>query len=475
LLRKSLNRFPGRVVLWKGLVELEVQQAEGPFFLPPNPASLRKRGLSAVVQALQESGRNLGDGMDLRLLWVNALERTGDPAADPLLLPLDANLGGDAPRDRRQLLSKLAEAHLRLGNPGQTERLAKQLAREDPEDLAARVLLLKVALQTGADERIAWAVKDLRRFEGDEVTWWRYGQAARWVVAAEQGNAAGLPRARRLLKELGRSRPTWARTSLLRARLRDLEGNSSRALETYLLALDQGERSRRAVVRAVQLLTARRRFLEADQVIRKYQVRRPLDRDLCRTAVEVALRARHFPRALALARQGPGPRPRDYRDHLWLGKVLAAAGRPAEAEEEFHRALRLGRRIPDPWVALVTFQAETGQKEQARQTMRAMGSQLPPRALPLARAQCFEALRMTEEAARQYETAGKAAPGNVLVLIRAARFYLHEGRLARAENTLRKILDLSGGVSGETRAWARRELARLQKAEGRRQKAKGGR
>src|SRR5262249_28378077 len=152
----------------------------------------------------------------------------------------------------------------------------------------------------------------------------------------------------------------------------------------------------------VELLCERRRFSEADQALRTLEEQGPLGKDLARSAADLALRNRDYPRAVALARQAVAPDTRDYRDHLWLAHLLQTAGRPAEAEATLRRAARIAPAVPDVWVSLVRHLARTGQAAEAAAVIRQARQKLPADRAPLALARCYEALGQIDRAEALY-------------------------------------------------------------------------
>src|SRR5262249_56698093 len=113
------------------------------------------------------------------------------------------------------------------------------------------------------------------------------------------------------------------------------------------------------VLRYVRMLFDLRRFVEADQIIRRLPEQAPLSGELVKLAAEVSLRRQDGQRAVELA-QTAADESRDYREHVWVGQVLWAVGRNDEAEGHLRRAVALEEERPEPWVALVQFLARTG-------------------------------------------------------------------------------------------------------------------
>src|SRR5262249_12776702 len=153
---------------------------------------------------------------------------------------------------------------------------------------------------------------------------------------------------------------------LCEARLNDLDGRKDAALSLYLRAIELGERDPDGLRRAAELLYERRRYAEADRVLRKVPDQTLLPQETRRVAAEVPLRAQDVPRALGLAQAAVAADSQDYRDQLWLGRVYWAAGQPDRAEPALLRARELAKAAPETWVALVQFLAATGKMDRAR-------------------------------------------------------------------------------------------------------------
>src|SRR5262249_46522714 len=151
-----------------------------------------------------------------------------------------------------------------------------------------------------------------------------------------------------------------------------------------------------------RLLAERGRHADADRIIQLLQQQAPSsyplsqasdeDRmrgrghDFLRDAATIALRAGNAERGLALARQATPPNARDYRDHLWLGEMLEATGRPHEAEAALRRAVELGPHAREAWIALVAFLGSSGQIEQADTVVSEAQRALAPEQWALAQA-----------------------------------------------------------------------------------------
>src|SRR5262249_52336768 len=132
------------------------------------------------------------------------------------------------------------------------------------------------------------------------------------------------------------------------------------------------------VGRVVQMLYERKRFGDADQLIRKMQERSDLPSGIGRLAAETALQSGNRERALQLARQVVSPNTKDYRELLWLTEFLVPLNQHNEAETTLMKAIELGGQSPDAWLSLVRFFVRTDQKDRAESTLQEAQKKVPP-------------------------------------------------------------------------------------------------
>lgn len=383
-----------------------------------------------------------------------------------------------AQTDRPRLLSGLADAYLRLGDATTAERLWRQVAEQQPTNLVVRLMLFDLALRAKSSEAMDRVLEEIRALEGKNGAYWRYAEASRLILKARpsdkdnltQSGRHQLREARQALVQAAKQRPSWPRVPALEAEIDELEGHTSAAIEKYQQALALGERRPAIVRKAVALMYQQRRFEEANQAVHKL-------RDQGNTLVEAGLGklaamdllAHPDPsnpdpqRALSIAEQSIASDSKEYQDHLWLGRVRWATGKPedtAKAEASLTRACELGESVPDTWVTLVAFLASTGKKEKAEKAIAQATKKLAPDQAPLALAACYENIGDLQKAGEYYQAALKAAPQDVRMLRNMASFHLRHNQGAKAEPRLRAILALdSSKVSSADTMWARRALA----------------
>jgi tetratricopeptide (TPR) repeat protein len=421
----------------------------------------RMKQREQVLPLLEEAERRLGKSPELHLARARYWAKQRGAAANAALAKLEQEVAGYPAADQPRLRYGLAEAHYRLGDLKQAERLWTQVAEAEGQQnsLYVRFLLFDLALQQGDDAGMRRLSGQIHTIEGDGGVLWRYAEAARLLRLAESGDKHGLGEARGHLAEVVKKRPAWSRGPLLEARIAELGGDSEEIIKNYQAAVRQGERQPQVIRRLVQLLYERQRYVEADEVIRKLPEQAPISGDLAKLAAEMSLRNQDAERALELAQLAVSADSRSYQDHVWLGQILWALGRNDEAEKHFREAITLADDAPDPWVALVQFLARTKQQDRAEEVLREARAKVAPERQVLALAQCCEALGRGQEAEKQYVAALKERPDDANLLRGVAHFYLRNGLPHQAEPHLHHLLDSRVKASADDLAWGRRTLA----------------
>lgn len=239
----------------------------------------------------------------------------------------------------------------------------------------------------------------------------------------------------------------------------ELAGEMDQAIKQYLCALDLGMRRPALTDRLVQLLYQRRRYVEADYVIRLTREQEPLQGQRAMLAAEIALANGNHSRALELAHQAIRGTPTDYRTQIWLSHILAAAGKNEESEKTLRDVVEQFDTISDTWIALVQHLAQAGKSDEAENAILQMKEHLPADQVPLALASCYQALGQPARAQEQYQLALAAHPDDFIALQKAADFFLNTGRPERAQVYLRRLIAPSVFAPAEQAAWARRRLA----------------
>jgi cellulose synthase operon protein C len=446
LLEQARKEQPKEVALWTALAALAERRGQ------PEQAK----------HLLDEAEQQGGDGVLLRLARARTWLQRPAAEAGPALRRLADGLDRFGPEDQATLLSGLAGVAFRRGDLPEAERLWDQLAAlpHHANDVRLRLLLFDLALHGGNETTVQRRLGDIERVEGNRGTLWRYAEAVRLIWLAKQGKKADLDQARAHLDWVATQRPTWSAALVAKADLEVLKTNPEQAIANYRKAIELGETSPQVIRQLVQLLYDRQRFAEADQEIQRLQKRTVVAADLQRLAADISLRNDAPARAVELAQEAVSADSTDYRDHLWLGQILAASGRmPRDAEKHLRRAVELADQLPVTWVTLVRYLAFTDRNPEAEVVMAQAQRKLPPDKLSLALAECHEVLGHRDQANEQYQAAVKARPDDVLVLRSVAAHAMRAGRFQDAEPYLRAILEGKGKVAEADVDWARHSLA----------------
>ncbi len=362
---------------------------------------------------------------------------------------------------QQHLLERLAAAYFQLGELTEGRRLCRSLSENVPADLMSCLPLLDLALQGGDETLLAAVTATVHRLEGEEGTWWRYGEAARRLLMARSGEAKEREAARVMVTDLVRRRPDWPRGALLQAYVHELDSDPVGAANAYLRAFRGGERQPGLAERLGGLLMEQGRLDDGADVIRQFQQQARPSAELARLGAEIALRQRGNERAAELAHLAVPKQTSDYLQLIWLGQVLTQAGQPAEGEEALRRAVRQRGDLAETWLALIAHLAKSRQHHELEEACAEMRRSLPAEQLPLALAIAAEVLADWDNAERFYRQALARTPDEAMVLQRAARFHVRLNHTEQAEPLLRRLLAGEMDVPAVNRAWARRQLALL--------------
>jgi tetratricopeptide (TPR) repeat protein len=453
LLENARQEQPKEIAFWTALASLAERRGKA----------------EDAHRLLDEAQRQGGDSVALRLARARSWLQHPGKQAELAVRDLAKDADRFGPDDQAKLLGGLAEAAFRLRDLPEAERLWSKLA-ESPRhanDVHLRLLLFDLAVHNGDDKTLAQRLDEIERVEGSRGTLWRYAEATRLISLATQGKPAPLDQAREHLDWVVTQRPTWAAALVAKADLEVLKGNTEPAIANYRKAIELGETGPQVIRQLVKLLYERQRFVEADQEIQRLQKQTLVAANLQHLAADISLRNENAARAVELAHEAVSADSTDYRDHLWLGQILAASGQMnGQAELHLRRAIELGGNLPITWVTLVRYLAAADRASDAEAVLARAGAKLPPEQVPLALAQGHEALGHADKAAHYYHAALQARPDDVLVLRSAAAFAMTTNRFADAAPLLRKIVDGKGSVTDADITWARHHLAVILASQG---------
>lgn len=418
----------------------------------------RRNQFDHAEQILAESQKHLGDRLEVRLDRIRLWGRQGGPDAGARLPAFTAGTADWPSVERAQLLRALAEIVHRLGATKEAAGLWEQLAAREPRDLRSRVGLLEIALERGDLVKAGEWIEQLRALEGEQGKWWRSGRAALFIREGKD-QPAQWTEAAKALDHLALHQRDWSRIALLRARLAEAQGKPEAALTHYGEALRLGELDMAAVLKVVAELAARKRFLDADQVLVQWETRAPLPPELSRLGTQVAFGLGSPEKARARALQAFNLNADDYRTQTWLVGVYHALGEEEQAEALARRAVAANPHTPDPWITLVRQLAFMGKRDEAVRLASACAAKVPTPAAPYTMARAYEALGDLEKAEASFLQGLKEQPDEFILAMQAADFFLRVDKPFRAIPILQELLQPTSPAPREFLPRLRRQLA----------------
>ena len=471
LLEKARSRTPLDVNLWIKSAEL----------------LRRQRKFDDARKLLDQAQKSLGDSVALRLERSLLLPVGGAdlPKALGTLAESSASFSG---ADRRRLLEVLAQEAARLSDRTLATDLWSQLANLDPNDLEPQLHLLDLALQGMNKADIENRLNEIKRIEGADGSNGKYGEALYFIWQSanttdlkEQANLRNT--ARSLLNDLRSRRQDWPRiprtladltlADLSQPDLSDREKKDKQydAAKLYLQAIDLGSRDLDVIRRATDLLYVTN---HDDEVI-KFWTQSPMTStagsDLLRQVSAEAFRNQKYKGALELARKAKAANPDDFRETLFLVRMLVANQLQDEAEKELREAVDATPLDSARWIALVDFLTLTKQLEKAEKAV--LGAESALKEKPLGPAQCCEVLGRAyktagqadqkskswlERAGRWYAKAKAAQPNDLMVVRQYFDYLFRSGQFKELESQLKTIPENNDPKNPEKRALARHTL-----------------
>lgn len=430
---------------------------------------------SGAHRLLDDAQKQLGDTADLRAARLRVTTYTNAEQAAGVLTGLSADLERFPPEERVRLLRALASAYWAIDRPADAARLWDQVAALRPNELGCRLLRFDAALKLNDDAGTARVLDEIGKIERNGPLT-MYGSAVRHIWRAERGDRSGLTDARGLLATAASRRPSWARVPLALARIDELEGNEDQLLEHLKQAVLLGDRQLSVLRRLTRLLDERKRAGEADELFRRLDTQAPLSGEQLQLHAEAVLPF-DVERALELARKAVRNNTSDFRERLWLGRILSAAARAAETSKRpdlakarraeavgtFEAAAKLAADKGEVWVAYLSFVAREirdGRGDRAQQADLLKRAEAALGATdPLAVAVCYEIAADRDAAEIRYLAALKAKSADARAVRAVATFYQQSGRPEKAEPFLRQLVGPDLKAPADQVAWARRNLA----------------
>jgi tetratricopeptide (TPR) repeat protein len=445
ILQAAKERFPKSYRPWTALAHLSADE----------------KRLDEAEKTLAQAETLLGFSVDLCLARLAIFAKVGGTQAEEVLANTVAYLDRAPKEDKILLVRGLAEGYYRIGKVDEARRWWTELLGSEPRNRGLRLTAFDLALRADDEDGMRREIQELKAIENSMGPLAHYAEARRLLWRATRGETQLLPEAASHLDAAEQQKPDWPAVALARAHLKELQEDPDGAVEHYLQVIRSGEPSLATIERAVELLTKRQRYFEADKILQELAKQSPLTGNLQQLSAHVALQAaaaslideRDFQLALRRARNAVASNPENYKAHMVLGQILSAgAAQPdgqqlaQEAEDSLRRAVKMAENEPETWVALVQHLARVKKMDKAEEAQRQAQERLPKDKAPLAMARCWEVLGDMnvpddmKKAREFYDQAVAAQPGEASTLRLAADFYLRVGLRNDALQLLKQII-----------------------------------
>ncbi len=444
ILEEAKGKFGDRVEVWTALTELA--RAEGKE--------------SEVLPLLEEARKRVGDRSELPQIQIQYWMRKGGDDAPEALRKLETGIDARPLSEQQPLLATLAIAYLRIGAEAESDRVWDKLGERFPKELSFRLALFDRSIRKGDPDAMKRALDGVRELEGSNGPWGDHCEIRLDFFKSQHGDAGALERARNLATSVSANRPNWRPVVLLLAQSMDLTGNRSKAIESYLRTITLGENDPGVIRRTVELLYTNRRFAEAAGLLDKIQAQVLAQGDLRRLSEDLLVKTQRPAPALASARKAVADGSKDYKDYVWLGRLLWSSGNRDEVEPIFRKAIALNGAVFEPWQLLVEFLIANGQRENAESVLNEAANTLPTEKFLLEYAACEERIGHTKAADDLYVRALGAKPDDPSTLRQVAEHEFRAGRSKATEPRLKAMIS-SKQTSAEDLAWARVNFAIL--------------
>ena len=250
------------------------------------------------------------------------------------------------------------------------------------------------------------------------------------------------------------------------------QGDRAAALDFYQQAIDLGDRKSSTVFEVARSLYMQRRYVEADEIVRRLQEQRSdLPVTVGRLASRINFQREDYNRALDLA-EIPARKSAEVEDKLWYGWLQTVNRKYDEAEVSLRSVIEQDPQEAAAWMTLVRCLVLQGTEEklaEAEQTMQEAITKVKPDVRASVHAECLRMLKRDKEAIAVIRAAVEENPDSP-ALLRSAADVL--GSYSDTRDEAKAILErfVRGEVVDQqadeptqqkTMQWARINLARV--------------
>jgi tetratricopeptide (TPR) repeat protein len=245
--------------------------------------SLKQVDLAQKILDSAEANPKVGDRVEIRLARARLLAGgTENDKRQSIIKLAEGAEDKFSAREQDELLRGLGDILVRIGaiedarafwtKSLQTKSKADSTAEErladeqrHANDLVPRFVLFDLARLAGDDKAAEQALKEIKKIEGPDGTFWRYGEACRLIRKAWDKDKGAVDEAETILAEIAKRRANWARVPALQGELNEMKDEFDLALKNYEKAFELGEQNPVTIRRYLQLLCKRKSAPDAEK------------------------------------------------------------------------------------------------------------------------------------------------------------------------------------------------------------------
>lgn len=442
ILLDSEKQFSDKPRLYRALADVE----------------MRKKNFAVAKQWLQRATEKFPEDISLVLGWLRYWQTVKNSESIKEINGLLTRTHFPNRYFEVQVRREAAKIFLNLKDQVSAIQQYRLVSEILPNDIESRVALFELAILKKDQTMARHWLNSLNETVSSADVYKKYCKAA-YLYHFGENTPASLAEMRSLLSDQSGDISEFPRVAWLRGLVEERAKDIPQALMYFLKATRTGDLVPEALEHVVNLLLQQGRELESDLLLRQLEEKNALKPEFATIGAEIALQNRNYERAIHLAKIAVPEDCRDYRRHLWLGRILLQSGKTADAEATLKKAVEQTPEVPDTWISWFRYLHDQNRNAEAESFLKGIDQKMPEDLQSITKAKCLEALGQTTRAENLILDALKKSPDDLLNWQTVADFYLSNKRFDKAEPWLRKIIAPVHQLPGEMVQQAKRNLA----------------
>jgi tetratricopeptide (TPR) repeat protein len=439
LLDAAAGTAPKDARLWLGRITVAEMQ------------SGRRAALAVADTAL----KTCGERPELRLKRLTL--QLGDTSFDRTTFQAELDGLKYKPDELASLLSALAEAAGRTGDYDLARALFQRVLVVAPKHVDAIKALAEIALvraDAGGFQTALTQAEQMGAVGADVARW----LSVRQLITQASRDASTRPAAKAACDKFMAEQPRNYLAFQCAGRLAEVAGEPQQAALRYKQALDLNGQDAVSFERLVVLLIAAKQTTQAEQLIARLAQKACLPPDRFKAAVEALAPHLSDVTFAKFGRLAVPDESQSVRDRLWLANLWWQRGKQDEALREYQRLAVDMPQAAEARAAYVLALAKAGQIQPARAELEKIKPLLVAPAQRVWLAECYEAVQLNEDAARERLQLLKDTPNDPGARRLAVQALLAAQQENAAKQQLAEWVQAAAPGSPDL-FWAKRSLA----------------